>query len=322
LARLVGKKRALLGPQLKPDVMQADAKGSILMRGFVPWNSQPIDAWAMRYAEGKFLDLAGRRTHFIERGQGKPIVLIHGFNLDLHTWTKNVDQLATRFKVYAPDLWGQGYSTRQVPEYGYDLFEEQIRLFMEALDIPKASMVGHSMGGGTAIVFTLRNPDRVDKLVLLDSAGIPTKLPLRSKIFRLQGVAELLMSLPTDRIRRRNLEDIWIHDRESLTEDFYREFTRYQKIEGTTEALLSILRADFFNTLGDEIRELGALAIPVLIIWGREDVSLPVRNAEEMIRLIPGSRLEILDNAGHLANFDRADAFNDLVIEFLCDQAA
>jgi len=292
------------------------------MNEFVPWNSQPLDVWAERYAEGKFLDLAGRRTHFVERGEGRPIVLIHGFNLDLHTWTKNLDSLATRFKVYAPDLWGQGYSTRQLTEYGYDLFEEQIRLFMEALDIQKASLVGHSMGGGTAIVFALRNPDRVDRLVLLDSAGIPTKLPFRSRVFRLRGVAELLMSLPTDRIRRMNLEDIWIRDRESLTEDSYSEFTRYQKIEGTTEALLSILRADFFNTLEDEIRELGQLGIPTLIVWGREDVSLPVRNAEEMNHLIQGSRLEILDDAGHLANFDRADAFNDLVIDFLRNEAA
>ena len=286
---------------------------------FIPWNSQPLDAWAERYAEGKFLDLAGRRTHYIELGQGRPVVLIHGFNLDLNTWAKNREQLATRFKVYAPDLWGQGYSTRQLPEYGYDLFEYQIRLFMEALDIEKASLVGHSMGGGTAIKFALRNQDQVDKLVLVDSTGIPAELPFRSKVFRLKGLAELLMSLPTDKIRRMNLEGIWIHNRDSLTQKFYRKFTLYQKIEGTTEALLSILRADFFNTLEDEIRELGHLGIPTLIIWGREDVSLPVRNARKMQRMIMDSQLEIIDNAGHLANFDQADKFNELVVNFLGD---
>ena len=284
---------------------------------FVAWNSQPLDDWAERYAKGKFIDLAGRRTHFVERGQGKPVILIHGFNLDLHTWTKNLDQLAARFRVYAPDLWGQGYSTRQPLQYGYDLFEEQVLLFMETLDIEKASLVGHSMGGGTAIVFALRNPEQVEKLILVDSTGIPTTLPFRSKVFRLKGIAEFLLSLPTDRIRRMNLLDIWIHDRHSLTADIYREFTHYQKIVGTTEALLSILRADFFNTLEAEIRDLGKLGIPTLIVWGREDVSLPVHNAKEMHRLIPGSRLELLDRAGHLANFDRADEFNQLAIEFL-----
>ena len=287
------------------------------MTEFVAWNSRPLDEWAERYAKGKFIDLAGRQTHFVERGQGKPVILIHGFNLDLHTWTKNLDQVAERFKVYAPDLWGQGYSTRQPLKYGYELFGEQIRLFMNALDIEKASFVGHSMGGGTAIAFALRNPEQVEKLILVDSTGIPTTLPFRSRVFRLKGIAEFLLSLPTDRIRRMNLLDIWIHDRSSLTADIYREFTYYQKIVGTTEALLSILRADFFNTLEAEIRDLGKLGIPTLIVWGRKDVSLPVHIAEEMHRLIPGSRLELLDRAGHLANFDRAAEFNQLVIEFL-----
>ncbi len=292
------------------------------MSEFLPWNSQPIDEWADLYAEGEFVDLAGRRTHFVKRGQGNPVVLIHGFNLDWHTWMRNLDYLAAEWEVFAPDLWGQGYSTRMPMDYGYDLFEEQIRLFMDALGIQKASLIGHSMGGGTSIVFALRNPGRVNKLVLVDSTGIPTQLPFRSRIFRLPGVAEFLLSLRTDRIRRMNLEDIWIHDADTLSEEDFRKFVRYQKIEGTTEAILAILRKDFFNTLEEEISDLGHLNISTLIVWGREDVSLPVRNAEMMHRLMPGSRLEILDHAGHLANYDRADAFNELVIDFLNDRAA
>ena len=116
-----------------------------------------------------------------------------------------------------------------------------------------------------------------------------------------------------------NLEDVWIHDPKSMTDDDYNKFVRYQKIQGSTEALLSILRKDFFHTLEDEIRELGKLDIPTLIIWGREDVSLPVNCGQTMHQLMPKSRLEILDNAGHLANFDQADQFNDLVIDFLND---
>jgi len=289
------------------------------MSEFIPWNSQPLDEWADRYAEGDFVDLGGWRTHFVERGQGKPVLLIHGFNLDLQTWIKNLDRLAAHFKVYAPDLWGQGYSTRQPLDYGYDLFEEQIRLFMEALDIPRASLVGHSMGGGTSIVFSLRNRHKVDKLVLSDATGIPTRLPFRAKVFRLKGVAEFLMSRNSDRIRRMNLEDVWIHDPKSMTDDDYNKFVRYQKIQGSTEALLSILRKDFFYTLEDEIRELGKLDIPTLIIWGREDVSVLIQCGHSMHQLMPKSKPEILDNAGHLANFDQADQFNDLVIDFLND---
>jgi pimeloyl-ACP methyl ester carboxylesterase len=287
------------------------------MTDFVPWNSQPLDDWAKEFAEGDSIDLRGRRTHFVRRGQGEPVLLIHGFNLDWHTWTKNIDPLAAHFEVYAPDLWGQGLSTREPLDYGYALFSEQIQMFMDALGIEQASLVGHSMGGGTSIVFSLHNRERVKKLILLDSTGIPTPLPFRSMIFRLPGVAEFLLSLPTDRIRRKNLLDIWIHNRESLFDDHYKEFTRSQKIQGSMQALLSILRQDFFNTLSDEIRALGTANIPTLIVWGRNDQSLPVRCAQEMHRLLPGSRLEIVDEAGHLANFDRPDIFNQLAIDFL-----
>ena len=297
-------------------MVHVDEEGGLMHR-FIPWNSQPLDAWADKYAEGQFIDLAGRRTHFIERGHGKPVILIHGFNLDHHTWIKNLDTLAAHFKVYAPDLWGQGYSTREPLPYGYDLYEAQLRLFMDALDLKKVSLVGHSMGGGISIVFALRNCHRVDKLVLVGPAGIRTRLPFRAKVFMLKGVAEFLLSLPTDRVRRMNLEKMWIYDRGALTEDIFRKLTLYQKIEGSTEALLAILRADFFGTLDAEIKEFGKTGVPTMIFWGREDGSIPVSNAEKMKNLIPGSRLKILENAKHLANFDQADTFNERVIDFL-----
>lgn len=287
------------------------------MSSFIPWNSQPLDTWADKHAEGQFVDLDGRRTHYVERGEGKPVLLIHGFNLDWHTWMKNFDHLAGHFKVYAIDLWGQGYSTRQPLDYGYDLFEEQVRLFMEAMNIPQASLVGHSMGAGTSIVFALRNRQKVDRLVLLDSTGIPVVLPFRAKIFRMQGVAELLLGLPTDFIRRMNLGDVWIHDMDVLTEEQYAKLTGYQKVKGSTAALTTILRKDFFNTLEEEIADLGNLNIPTLIIWGRQDTSLPFSSGEKMQQMMPSSRLEILEEAGHLANFDQAGTFNRLVTEFL-----
>lgn len=291
------------------------------MGNSVRWNSQPLDEWSNRYAEGKFVDLSGLRTHYLERGQGDPVLLIHGFNMDSYTWVKNVDQLAAHFKVYALDLWGLGFSTRESLDYGYALFADQIKLFMDALGIATASLVGHSMGGGTSIVFGLRNRERVKSLVLLGSTGIPNPLPFRARIFRLLGVAEFLLSLPTDRVRRMNLEDIWVHNRGLLTDSYFEKFVQFQKIRGTSEALLTILRKDFFHTLSEEIRVLGEFEIPSLIIWGREDRSIPLWCGEEMHQLLRGSTLEIIDNAGHLVNFDRPEVFNDLVISFLSEQA-
>ncbi len=103
--------------------------------------------------------------------------------------------LAERFKVYAMDLWGFGYSTREPLDYGYPLYTRQLLKFMDALEIPKASLIGQSMGGGTIINFTVSNRDRVDKIVLVDAAGMPNRLPIMGRISNLPGLGELMYAL-------------------------------------------------------------------------------------------------------------------------------
>ena len=291
------------------------------MSDFVPWDSQPIDAWAVRHAQGRFVDLNGRRTHYVVRGEGTPVVLIHGFNLDLNTWHANFDHFAERFTVYAIDLWGSGFSTREPLDYGYPLFVEQIRTFMDHLEIERAHLVGHSMGGGTAIVFGVQHRPRVNSLVLVDPVGVPRRIPLRGRLFMLPLLPELLMGLNTDVIRRKNLLDYWIHDSELLTDEVFDTLSRHQKIEGSTRATLDILRRNFFNTQDREIHSLAELDSPILIVWGRHDRSVPLESGETMHRILAGSRLEVLDDAAHLPNLDRAERFNGIVVDFLAGGA-
>ena len=191
------------------------------MNGFIPWNSQPLSKWSRKYAKGKIIDLNGRSTHYIHLGEGDPVILIHGFNMDTNTWANNIEALAANHSVYAIDLWGFGYSTRDPMLPGYALYTEQLQLFMDDLGIEKATLVGHSMGGGAAISFALKYPERVDKLVLVDSTGIPNPLPLRSKFFTLPGVGEFLLSINNNYFRRKNLKDIWFHETGRLTDEVF-----------------------------------------------------------------------------------------------------
>jgi len=287
------------------------------MTEFVPWNSQPLDAWAAKYARGTFVDLDGRKTHYIEKGEGKPVILLHGFFYDSYLWDANIGALAKQFKVYALDLWGCGYSTRQPLDYGYPLYAEQLRLFMDHLGIEHASLVGQSMGGGTAIKFCVQHRERVDKLLLVDVAGLPNPIPLMAKFFNLPGMGELFMGMKTDAIRRKGLADNFIHDKKLITAGYFDEVTRAHKIEGNTEAGLAILRKRFFDTLSDEIARLATMEVPTLIVWGRQDRAIPLSRGEEMHRILKGSRLEILDRAGHVPNFEQAEGFNQLAVDFL-----
>ena len=287
------------------------------MAGFIPWNSQPLDNWALKYAPGKFIELDGLSTHYIEKGSGEPVILLHGFFFDTYMWNKSIDVLAERYKVYAMDLWGFGYSTRKPLDYGYPLYTGQLLKFMEALDIQRASLIGQSMGSGTIINFTVSNRDRVDKIVLVDAAGMPNRLPIMGRIVNLPKLGEYMYSLNNNFMRKMTLGNTFLHNKEIITDEYLENATRFHKIKGTTEVMLYVTRKQFFDTLIEEIKTLGSMDVPIMIAWGREEKAIPVPIGEQLHKILKGSRLEILDQAGHCAHIDQPDRFNQLVLEFL-----
>lgn len=287
------------------------------MSQFIPWNSQPLDSWAREHARGKFVDLGGRRTHYIEKGEGEPVILLHGFFFDSYLWAENIDALARHFKVYALDLWGWGFSTREPLDYGYPLYAEQVLRFMDSLGIERASLVGQSMGAGTAIRFCVQHRERVNKLLLVDAAGLPNPLPLMARFCNLPRVGELFMGVKSDLFRKTGLRQAFIHDASLITDDFFENATLGHKIANSTEVYMATLRKQFFDTLSDEIDRLAQMDVPVLLVWGGEDKAVPLERGEEMHRRLKGSRLEVLDHAAHVPNFERAQEFNQLAVDFL-----
>lgn len=287
------------------------------MSDYIPWDSRPLDEWRAKRASGITIDLDGLSTHYIDKGQGETVILIHGFYQDLNTWIHNIDTLARNFRVYAYDLWGLGYSTRQALDYGYPLYVNQLALFMDTLGIKKAHLVGHSIGGGTAIAFSVQHQERIKKLILVDATGIPRALPFRSKIFNLPNIGELLLSLNSDFIRKKTFLDLWIHNKEILTPKLFDKLFGFQKVEGTSKSMLAMLRKEFFHTLSTEIDQLGQLAIPIMLVWGENDKSIPLDTGKEMFRRLNGNRFETIFNAGHMPNFEVPDKFNQHVLDFL-----
>lgn len=287
------------------------------MSAFVPWNSQPLERWAERYAQGKSIELDGHRTHYLECGDGPPLILLHGFFYDAFLWADNLETLSRHFKVYAMDLWGCGFSTREALDFGYPLYAEQLRLFMDALGIERAALAGQSMGAGTAIKFCVAHRQRVERMVLVSAAGLPNPQPAMARFFNRPGIGEFFLNLKTDLFRTIGLKTSFIHDSALITREYFENATRAHKIQGSIETGLKILRSDFFGTLTDDIHALGSMRVPTLLVWGREDRAQPLRIGQQMHALLPGSRLEILDRAGHVSNFERSEEFNRLALEFL-----
>jgi len=291
------------------------------MAEFVPWNSRELEEWREKHALGQCIDLDGRSTHFLKRGQGEPLIMVHGFNMDLVSWLYNIDAFARHYTVYAIDLWGFGFSTREPKDYSFDLFVEQLRLFTETLDIKQAVMVGHSLGGGAIIPFTIGYPDRVSKLVLVGCVGLPYKMPERSKFFKIPVVPELLMGINNDFIRRKNLLDLWVYDNDLMTDSYFNQCIQFQKVKGSTRVLLKILRSDFFQTLGDDVDALGKSGLPILLLCGRHDRAVPISVSQELHRRMPGSTLKIFEETGHMPFFEKPDEFNQFVLDWLSSNA-
>jgi pimeloyl-ACP methyl ester carboxylesterase len=148
-------------------------------------------------------------------------------------------------------------------------------------------------------------------------AGLPHKMPFIAKLFCLPRVGEFFFSLNTDTIRKKNLADFFIYDKKLLTQSYFENATRYQKIKGTSETGLSILRKNFFFELSDEVKKLNEMGVPILIVWGRQDKGNPLSSGIEMSRMLENSQLEVFEQAGHVPNFEKADRFNELAISFL-----
>jgi pimeloyl-ACP methyl ester carboxylesterase len=288
-----------------------------VMSDYLPWNSQPLVEWGEAFAPGDFIKLDGIRTHYIQKGAGDPLILLHGFFFDTYMWHESIDALAQGYKVFALDLWGFGYSERGDRDYGYPLYTRQLEGFMDALKIQKAHLMGQSMGAGTIMNFSRQNPQRVDKVVLVDAAGLPNPLPIMGRISNLPLVGELMYAMRGDFIRRMTLATTFVYNRELITDEFFENAMRFHKIKGTSEVMLYITRREFFDKLEPEIRELAGLHLPTLIVWGREEPSIPLSTGEELHRILRGSQFHILDRAGHCSNIDRPGEFNAVVLDFL-----
>ena len=286
------------------------------MTDFIPWNSQSLEEWAGKYAPGKFINLEGHFTHYIEKGEGEPVILLHGFGSDSYSWHKNIDALATKFRIYALDLWGCGYSTREPLNYGYPLYTQQLLSFMDALNIERACLIGQSMGGGTIIKFTTEHRDRVKSIILVCAGGMPYKPLLTQRIMALPGLGEFVLSLPTDLFRRLFIKRIYLY-RKEVTPEYFNGLTWSQKVKGSNETYLKILRLKFFHTLSNEIHYLSKMGVPTLIVWGRHDKGIPVRLGEEMHHILKDSRIEIFENSGHEPHDEEPEKFNQVVIDFL-----
>ncbi|HEX7333519.1 MAG TPA: alpha/beta hydrolase [Pyrinomonadaceae bacterium] len=274
----------------------------------------------------RFIDVDGVRVHYQEAGDenGPALVLIHGFASSTLVWSKVFLKLAEAgYRVIALDLLGYGYSAK--PRNGEYTIAGQAKLLTRLLDclgIPRAIFVGSSYGGAVAATCALDHPDRVEKLILVGTVN--NNRPLEFTLMRLFGsplfgdvVSPLLIG--SRRLLRRRMKRVY--DRHAWVMDERRVDARHLPLRaaGTQRAIIRTVRGWDAERIS---RDAHLITQPALLIWGENDREIPLADGERLHEEIPGSRLIVFLECGHLPHEEYPETFTNVVIDFCQTKSA
>lgn len=259
----------------------------------------------------------GIRTNYLQAGSGKPVVLVHGSGPGVTAyanWRLTMPHLAKRYRVIAPDMAGFGFTERPAGiNYGIQTWADQLVGLLDALSIERASVVGNSFGGAIALRAATQHPDRVDRLVLMGSVGVPFTIT--------EGLDAAWGYTPSVQNMRRLL-DVFAYSRELVTDELAEVRYRASIQPGFQESFASMFPAprqrhvDAMVTADEDIAK---LPHETLIVHGRDDRVIPLTTSLHLLQLIDASQLHVFGRCGHWTQIEHSSAFNRLIDEFLAD---
>ncbi len=266
---------------------------------------------------GATADANGIKTNYLEAGKGDPVVLIHGSGPGVTSyanWRLVLPALAENFRVVAPDMVGFGFSERPANiQYGVQTWADQVVGLMDTLELPRAHLVGNSFGGAIALRIATQHPDRVGKLVLMGSMGVP--FPITEGLERVWGYEPSFENM-------RKVLDVFAYSRDLVNDELAEVRYRGSIQPGFQESFAAMFPAprqrwvEAMCTPEDDIRR---LPHRTLIVHGREDQVIPVQTSLRLMELIDNADLSVFSHCGHWSMIERTADFNRSVSEFFSD---
>jgi 2-hydroxy-6-oxonona-2,4-dienedioate hydrolase len=245
----------------------------------------------------------GQNLHYYEAGEGPVVILLHGLGGGKEAWMGSFGALAAQHHVYAIDQIGFGRSDKPLLEYKIATFVDFLQGFMQTQNIAKATLVGNSLGGWIALDFAAQHPGMVEKLVLVDSAGLPwtQTFPADLNPSSVAGMRAMLESV--------------FYDKKMLTDEVVLQaFTNHVRSnEGYTiqRTLAGFATSQFEDT------KLASIHAPTLVVWGRQDGLIPLASGKKLQDGIPGATLVLIEECGHAPEIEKPGEFNRALLEFL-----
>jgi pimeloyl-ACP methyl ester carboxylesterase len=254
-------------------------------------------------AGSKFVKIMGADVHYVDEGSGDTIVMIHGFASSLHTWNRVADELKREYRVIRLDLPPFGVtgplrsSAGEIETMNLPAYRRFIDTFMQALGVSRATLIGNSLGGLISWDYAVRHREAVDRLVLIDSAGFPMKLPIYIGLF---NNALVRLSSPwwlPEVIIRSAVRNVY-GDPRKLDAVTLRRYVEFFHGEGTRAAIGKMVPTLDFKEVDTDV--LMTLDVPVLVLWGAKDRWIPTGHAAEFARRIPGAKAVMYSGVGHI----------------------
>jgi 2-hydroxy-6-oxonona-2,4-dienedioate hydrolase len=277
--------------------------------------------------EERRIKVDGLPTHYLEAGEGPPLVLLHALGESALDWRWVLPALARTRRVYAPDLPGFGGSGKPVAGYSSAFFARFVAAYLDALGIERAVVAGNSLGGLVALRLALSEPARVGALVLIDSAGLGREVAYALRLPTLPGYGEAAVAwgkTPVGAFQR-----IWsrvplLFGRpERVPAGWITEQARIARLPGFMEATMAALRAQV--DLGGQrevlVDQLPHLQMPTLVVWGEHDRIFPVSQAREAVARLRKGSLDLIPDCGHLPQIERPERFVASLSRFLGERA-
>ncbi|MPZ59790.1 MAG: alpha/beta fold hydrolase [Propionibacteriales bacterium] len=272
----------------------------------------------------KTLVVHGHRRAFVKTGKGPPLLLLHGLGCDHTTWLPVIPRLARHFTVIAPDLLGHGRSDKPRADYSVGGYANGMRDLLTLLGIDRATVVGHSLGGGVAMQFAYQFPERTERMLLVSPGGLGREVSSLIRAITLPG-ADLALGLltvpPLRPVGRAALRMLARTGNPRLRDaDEVAEVYTHLADPAARTAIRQVVRAvvDWRGqiiTMTD--RAYLTEYMPLCILWGDEDTVFPASHAATAARVAPAARIEVLPDTGHFPHKDHPEAFVRILRDFV-----
>ncbi len=290
---------------------------SILSLGFANYIVQKKVAKKTRLNwvnDNNFMKINGVNTHVMIKGEGEPLLLIHGSQMNLYDWRENIDFFSKYYKVIAFDMLGCGFTDKPKIKYTVDDFADFINDVMKHFEISKASFVGSSWGGGHVLLFALKYPDKVDKLILSSPCGFKHERHLVDRVLATPILGQYAVAVFNSRATIRAQLERAVGDKNFVDEQFVDSVFVPLYTQGAVNSTAKAYQNENFNFVETNLEKIHA---HTLLVWGEKDAIHPRWMMDEMHRRIKQNELYIIENAGHLPHEEMPQLFNKKSIEFL-----